>query len=215
MRSSKPRANPGIELVTLGPLTNIAHATLRDPRITANISRCVVMGGNPCCEGNVTPAAEYNLWCDPEAARLVFHSGLPIELGGWQLCRGDAVLNQHDISRIRALDTPLAHFCIDCNRVATEAYRTQSGESGIALPDPIAMSIALDPSICTDHSMHHIEVETDSELTRGMTVVDRLGVASDDRNQHTWRAARSAPPVKVYWRIDIPRWKQMLFESLR
>ena len=52
------------------------------------------MGGNPCCEGNVTPAAEYNIWCDPEAARIVLHSGLPIELVGWQLCRSDAALNE-------------------------------------------------------------------------------------------------------------------------
>src|SRR5688572_24991193 len=64
-------ANPGIELVTLGPLTNVALALQRDPGMLKNVARCVVMGGNPCCEGNVTPAAEYNVWCDPEAARAV------------------------------------------------------------------------------------------------------------------------------------------------
>ena len=63
--------NPGIELVTLGPLTNVAIAISRSPGIVKNISRCIVMGGNPCCEGNVTPAAEYNIWCDPEAARAL------------------------------------------------------------------------------------------------------------------------------------------------
>ena len=90
-------ANPGLVLVTLGPLTNIALALSKKPAIAANVSRCVVMGGAPCCEGNVTPAAEYNIWVDPEAARIVMRSGLPIELIGWQLCRGDAVLAEADI----------------------------------------------------------------------------------------------------------------------
>src|SRR6202042_2406331 len=91
-------ANPGLVLVTLGPLTNVAIAVARNPGIVAKGSGCVVMGGAPCCEGNVTPAAEYNIWVDPEAARIVMRSGLPVELIGWQLCRGDAVLNDKDIA---------------------------------------------------------------------------------------------------------------------
>src|SRR4029077_11829498 len=87
---STVECNPGLVLVTLGPLTNLALALQLNPGIAANVSRCVIMGGAPCCEGNVTPAAEYNIWCDPEAARIVLHSGLPIELVGWHLCRGDA-----------------------------------------------------------------------------------------------------------------------------
>ena len=75
-------ANPGLVVVTLAPLTNMALALSRMPSIASNVSRCVVMGGNPCCEGNVTPAAEYNIWVDPEAARIVLMSGLPVELVG-------------------------------------------------------------------------------------------------------------------------------------
>src|SRR5205823_9408661 len=85
-------SNPGLVLVTLGPLTNIALALQRNSGIASKVGRCVVMGGAPCCEGNVTPAAEYNIWCDPEAARIVLRSGLPVELVGWHLCRGDAAL---------------------------------------------------------------------------------------------------------------------------
>ena len=68
-------SNPGLEMVTLAPLTNIALALQKKPAIARKVSRCVVMGGAPCCEGNVTPAAEYNIWCDPEAARIVMRSG--------------------------------------------------------------------------------------------------------------------------------------------
>jgi purine nucleosidase len=211
------RANPGLTLVTLGPLTNIAVALGRDPGIAPLIGRCVIMGGNPCCEGNVTPAAEYNIWVDPEAARVVLHSGMPhIELVGWQLCRGEANLREGDIAHVRSINTNLAHFAIDCNRVAMEANRLQSGEIGIALPDPVAMAIALDPTICTSRSKHHVEVETASELTRGMTVVDRLNVAGDDRNRGVWSTfAGREKNVDVCWSIDVPRWKALLYESLR
>src|SRR5271154_5014935 len=99
-------ANPGLVLVTLGPLTNVALAVIKQPKIAAKVSRCVVMGGAPCCEGNVTPAAEYNIWCDPEAARIVMRSGLPVELVGWHLCRGEAVLNPSDIQHVLSFGTP-------------------------------------------------------------------------------------------------------------
>src|SRR5262249_17842040 len=100
-------ANPGLVLVTLGPLTNVALAVSRKPEIGAKGSRCVIMGGNPCCEGNVTPAAEYNIWVDPEAASIVMRSGLPVELIGWHLCRYEAVLSPSDIAHVEGFKTLL------------------------------------------------------------------------------------------------------------
>jgi purine nucleosidase len=209
------RANPGITLVTLGPLTNVAMALSRAPEIAANVSRAVVMGGAPCCEGNVTPAAEYNIWVDPEAAHIVARSGLPIELAGWHLCRGSAVLNSGDIEYVLSLGTPVARFAIECNSVAQKSYRVQTGEHGISLPDPVAMSVAIDPSICTSASSHFLEIETTSNLTRGMTVVDRLDASGDDRNIADWQQARAGKKARICWTIDVPRWKQLLFDSLR
>jgi purine nucleosidase len=116
-------AEPGLTLVTLGPLTNIALALARDPEIAAKIGRCVVMGGAPCCEGNVTPAAEYNIWVDPEAARAVFRSKLPIEMVGWHVSRGASVLSEDEIMGIEALGTAKAKFTIESNSRAREAYR--------------------------------------------------------------------------------------------
>ena len=179
-------ANPGLIFVTLGPLTNVALALAKKPEIAAKVSRCVVMGGAPCCEGNVTPAAEYNIWVDPEAARMVMLSDLPIELVGWHLCRGDAVLGEDDIARVLAFNNPLARFAIECNSHARHALKVQTGEDGICLPDPVAMAIALDPTVGTNWSGHYIDVETQSELTRGITVVDRLNVADDERNRAVW-----------------------------
>lgn len=209
-------ANPGIVLVTLGPLTNIAVALQRKPEIAAKVSRCVVMGGAPCCEGNVTPAAEYNIWCDPEAARIVLHSRMPVELVGWHLCRGEAALNPDDIKRVLNFGTPVARFAIECNSRAQEAYLEQTGQHGISLPDPVAMSIALDPTIVTSQSEHYVDVETSSELTRGMTIVDRLNVSENERNRAVWEPLLTGGRrALVDWTIDVSRWKKALYVSLK
>lgn len=210
------QSNPGVVLVTLGPLTNIATALSLKPEIAANVSRCVIMGGNPCCEGNVTPAAEYNIWVDPEASQIVMRSGLPIELVGWQLSRGEAVLNAADIDSVLRLNTKLAHFAIYSNATAMEAYYRQTQEPGISLPDPVAMSVALEESICISTSLHYVDVEVSSELTRGMTVVDRLNITGDERNRAVWTSVVGrAPKVKVCWEIDVKRWKAALHRALR
>src|ERR1700682_4824963 len=143
-------ANPGLTVVTLGPLTNLAQAFTRAPEIAPKIGRLVLMGGNPCTEGNVTPA---------------------------------------DIDHVLAFNTPLARFAIECNAVAMKANYAQSGEIGISLPDPIAMAIAPDPSVCIQPTRHYVDIETTSDLTRGMTVVDRLNVATDPRNREVWSSA--------------------------
>jgi purine nucleosidase len=209
-------ANPGLVIVTLAPLTNLALALAKKPEIAAKVGRCVVMGGNPCCEGNVTPAAEYNIWVDPEAARVVMLSGMPIEVVGWHLSRGEAVVTEKEIAEILGLSTPLAHFAIDCNSHARRAYKVQTGEDGISLPDPVAMCIALDPTVVTDSSDHYLDVETQSELTRGQTVVDRLNVSADDRNRAVWsQVLQKNRKARVHWTIENRRWKQALFTALR
>jgi purine nucleosidase len=210
-------ANPGIVIVTLAPLTNVALALAKKPEIAAYVGRCVIMGGAPCCEGNVTPAAEYNIWVDPEAARMVMRSGLPIELVGWQLCRGEAILDDRDIARILAFNTPLAKFAVECNSHARHALKVQTGEDGICLPDPVAMAIAIDPSVGTVWSTHYVDVETESELTRGMTVVDRLNVAADERNKPVWAPvvqSQNQRKVNVCWTLNNQRWKQALESAL-
>lgn len=190
-------------LVTLGPLTNIALALEKAPDIAQKIRQCYVMGGAACTVGNITPAAEYNIWVDPEAARVVFRSGMPILMVGWEHCRGKAALDEADRKRVRNLRTRFADFALDCNRAALRAATEWLGDPGLTLPDPVTMATALDPTVCTDRKKHFVDVETDSELTRGMTVVDRHGVLNKD------------PTIEVCWAIDVDRWKQTLYQTLR
>lgn len=213
------KANPGVMLVTLGPLTNVAAALTRAPEIVADISRCVVMGGAANAVGNVTPAAEYNIWCDPEAARICFRSGLPVEMVGWELCRGEANLSADEMRYYKeTIDTPLSHFVIDCNAFALKTNQEWLGDPGIGLPDPVAMAIALDPCVCTRQSKHYVEVECQGEFTRGMTVVDQLDVAGHSTgNVEMWRPHREkgAPHIRVCWEIDVKRWKALLERSVK
>ena len=198
------RSHPGeYTLVTLGPLSNIAMALRRAPDIAEKLQQVYIMGGAACTVGNITPAAEYNIWVDPEAARIVFHSGLQILMVGWEHCRGAAVLDDADMAFVRGLNTRFAHFALDCNQSALQASREWLSEPGLTLPDPVTMSIALDPSVCTARSRHYVDVETSSELTRGMTVVDQLGVT------------KQPPNLEVCWTIDFQGWKQTLYQTLR
>lgn len=210
------RANPGIEVVTLGPLTNVAMAISKAPDIVANVSRCVVMGGAACTIGNVTPAAEYNIWCDPEAAEIVFRSGMPIEMVGWELAREEANIMPEEMNMIRQFETELAAFTLDSNRRALQANLEQSGDEGLGLCDPVAMAVALDPTVCTKFSKHYVAVETAGVYTRGMTIVDQFNVTTDARNAPIWEPYQhSEPNVGVCWAIDVPRWKEMLYQVLR
>jgi len=209
------QTEPGLTLITLGPLTNVALALEREPELAERIGRCVVMGGAPCCEGNVTPAAEYNIWVDPEAARAVFRSKLKIEMIGWHVSRGPSVLRDDEIEAIEAIGTVKAKFAIECNSAARAAYRVQTGEVGLSLADPTAMAVALDRSIGLSWSRHRIAIECDSALTRGMTVVDRLNVSGDDNNAKVWKAAAGdSDGADILWTLDSRRFKAMLRGAL-
>jgi len=188
------RANPGCTLVTLGPLTNIAVALARAPDLSRLVGRCVVMGGTNNSVGNVTPAAEFNLWFDPHAAGTVFASGLPIELA--------ACLDAAEQTRLSSLGGELGRFFVECNSTAIEATKRQSGSDRLELPDPTAMAVALDPdTIVKRSSRHYVEVEADSALTRGMSVIDSLDVTGAEAN------------TEVVWEIDIGQFKQMIHNT--
>lgn len=211
------RATPDIVIVTLGPLTNLGLAIRKAPDIIDNISRCIVMGGAGCTYGNVTPAAEYNIWCDPEAARIVFTSGVPVEMVGWEFCQGEFVISYDEIDHIRKIGTLYSDFTIDCNQTAIKGYETQTGEVGLSLPDAVAMTVAIDPNICTEKSQHFVDIECNSELTRGMIVIDKLNVTHDERNRDTWRDILSDDKTKpsICWELDAQAWKDLLYSLLR
>ena len=170
-----------ITLVTLGPLTNVAVALTRDPALASMVNECVVMGGIGLGHGNVVPAAEYNIWVDPDAAKIVFESGLPITMVGWDISQKYATFDDAQAEELKSL-SPLGVFCVDIQQGLRKFGIEKLNLGGFDLPDPIAMAIAIDPTIATVTKHLHVAIETKSELTRGATVVDHLGITGQEPN---------------------------------
>jgi purine nucleosidase len=163
-----------LTLVTLGPLTNIARALERDPSLPDRIPRTVVMGAVADHIGNINPVAEYNMWADPHAVDVVLKSGLSLEFVGWDISRFYAVIEPDLAGELRTIGTSRAEFCVDINAVVATFCATETKLAGFDLPDPITMAYAIDPLIATAARRLHLEVETESQLTRGMVVMDLL-----------------------------------------
>ncbi len=191
-----------LTLVTLGPLTNIARALERDPSLPTRIARTVTMGAVADHVGNVTPVAEFNMWADPHAVEVVLRSGLDVEFVGWDISRFFAVVQPDLAVELRSIGTPIAEFCIDIQRIVAEFCATETKLAGFDLPDPIAMAYAIDPSIGTEVRRLHLTVETESELTRGMVVMDLLEFTDQE------------PNASVVTKADTPRFLAMLRAAL-
>ncbi|HKZ19612.1 MAG TPA: nucleoside hydrolase [Acidimicrobiia bacterium] len=170
--SSTINQHPGeITLVTLGPLTNVATALIREPSLASKVIECVIMGGTGHGPGNVTDNAEYNIWVDPEAATVVFESGMPIKLVGWDISCKYATFGPGAARELRDIGTDLARFCIDIQATVDRYAVEVSGLEGFDLPDPIAMAIALDSRIATRTRKVNVSVGT-GENDRGATPID-------------------------------------------
>ncbi|GAX61998.1 inosine/uridine-preferring nucleoside hydrolase [Candidatus Scalindua japonica] len=195
---------PGnITLVTLGPLTNIALAILQDSSIAGKVKECIIMGGTGQGRGNVTPVAEYNIWVDPEAARIVFESSLPITMVGWDASLAYAMFNTHEMEKLRSVETPLAEFCVDIQKALRKFSVKEMNLEGFDLPDPLAMAVALDPTVATETKPLFVAIETESQLCREQTVVDHLAVTKQE------------PNVNVVLKASREKFLRILYDAVR
>ena len=173
-----------IELVSLGPLSNLACALLLDPSLAGKVKSYTMMGGIGQGYGNVNELAEYNIWADPEAARIVFESGLPITMVGWDISRLYAAFDKVESARFRSIGTRFAEFSVDIQGAVDAFAQSETHLVGYDLPDPIAMAVALDPSVATDVRYLPVTVDLHSPLGRGQTVVDHLKMTGKQPNAH-------------------------------
>ena len=168
--------HPGeITIVALAPLTNIAMAILLDPPLASKVKECIIMGGTAQGIGNIDPVAEFNIWVDPEAAKIVFSSQMPITMVDWYTSTAFATVSPTEASTLRNIGTTLAKFCVDIQA-------THATEKGFVIADPIAMAIALDRSVATETKRLFVDIETVSAISRGQTIVDHLGLTKQQPN---------------------------------
>jgi purine nucleosidase len=185
------------DLVTLGPLTNIAAALERDPEFLTRFGHVYLMAGSPDGVGNVDALGEYNVWADPEAATAVFAAPGAKTMIGWNISRTFAVMDDEEQAALGAVG-PLGRFAIDING-DVEQYCLDTGLAGFDLPDPIAMAVALDDSIVVEATDEWLVVGLDGP-TRGCTIPDR-------------RFGRPDPNIRVLWSVDEAAFKQRLFTA--
>jgi purine nucleosidase len=171
------RAAPdAITLVALGPLTNIARAFQRDPELASMVGRVVIMGGTVAGPGNISPAAEFNIYCDPAAARLVFRSPSTKTLVPLDVT--NRVMLSYDLfNQLPDESTKIGRFLRQILPPAFRAYRQQFGIEGIHVHDTVTLMALAYPELFSSQEMAG-DVETMGDLTTGMTVFDRRRVPS-------------------------------------
>jgi len=182
-------------VVALGPLTNLAVALERDRRPLACVRRVVIMGGAVAAAGNVTPAAEFNFHVDPKAAAAVFRSGLPLELVPLDATL-QVMLRRADLAATLARGrAPIARFIDDFTNHLFTFGEHRSGEEAFALHDPLAVGVALDPSLVGFETLH-VDVEDAGRVTRGASVADRRPMPAAEKLPPNCRVAMKVDAVR-------------------
>ena len=174
-----------ITLCPLGPLTNIALALIREPRIAPRIREIVLMGGGYFEQGNVTPSAEFNIYVDPHAADIVFRSGVPIVMMPLDVTH-KALTTASRIAAFRALGSRVGEAAAQMLEFFERFDEEKYGTDGGPLHDPCVIAWLLKPDLFSGRRCN-VSVETVSELTLGATVVDWWGVTDRPKNAHVMR----------------------------
>jgi inosine-uridine nucleoside N-ribohydrolase len=173
-------AGDRVTLIATGPLTNVGLFLARYPELSSRLERIVLMGG-AIGEGNVTPAAEFNIWADPEAAQRVFTSGVPLHMVGLDVTH-QALLTASHVRRLAASGAA-GRLVADLYDFYARFHHRRYGWEGAPIHDAVAVAHVVDDTILTT-SYCGVVVDTDSELSRGRTNVDRGGTTGWERNCH-------------------------------
>ncbi|MAM23923.1 MAG: nucleoside hydrolase [Rhodobacteraceae bacterium] len=192
---------PGsVTLCPLGPLTNIARALRRAPDIAERIAEIVLMGGGYFEGGNITPAAEFNIYVDPQAADAVFRCGAPIVVMPLDVTH-KALVTKPRNDAFRALDTPVGLAVAQMTDFFERFDKEKYGSAGAPLHDPCVTAYLISPDLFTGRHIN-VEIETTSELTMGMTVAD------------WWRVTDRAPNATFMGDIDADGFFDLLTQRL-
>ncbi|WP_108259458.1 nucleoside hydrolase [Mangrovicoccus ximenensis] len=165
-------AAPGeIEMIAQAPLTNLALAVTKEPRIARALKHLWIMGGTDNSVGNVTPCAEFNFFIDPEAAEIVFRAGFRITLSTWTLTLKSAVFDGDQLARLDALGTALSDFHAKVSKTPRAVAEERYGRVICTYPDTLTCACAINPALITEARDAVVRIETGGTIARGFSAV--------------------------------------------
>ena len=189
-----------VTIVATGPLTNIGFLLLKYPALKSKIARIVLMGGAMYRRTEYITPTEFNIFCDPEAARIVIDSGLDVTMVGLDVTM-QVIVEEPQFAELRKIDTPLGRVVLDWLKYYEKLHRGQMGVGG-ALHDPLALAVVIDPTLITTRDAH-VAVDLTGTFTFGATVADY------------WNERQLGTNVHVASTVDSGRFFDMLYALLR
>lgn len=190
-------SEPGeLSLFAIGPLTNIALALRKEPRFASSVKELVIMGGAIREGGNITAQAEFNIYADPHAAHIVFHSGIPITLIPLDVTH-KCMLYRKDVQRLKKINSPISQFIEDATAVYLEFTKEKTGIDGCALHDPLTLATIIAPELLTLEE-HYVEVDISGGISMGKTFADFYHTAGKPANMKVALDVRSEEFVELF-----------------
>ncbi|WP_105203282.1 nucleoside hydrolase [Neobittarella massiliensis] len=200
LRHSEDQA---LELVTLGPLTNIAVAIMRAPELVKKLRQITIMGGAFAETGVFTaPIAEFNIKGDVEAANVVCGCGVPLLFAPINACHGEAFMTGEEVEMLLATGTERARFCVQSNTLLIEGNKERFGMRGFDPADPVAMACATAPETIGVKERAFVTFEQEGEITRGMMIFDTKGHYGQE------------PNAEIVISMDGPAYKKYCYEKI-
>ena len=196
------RESPGeVTLACIGPLTNVALALRREPDLGELLDEVWVMGGALATLGNDSPAAEFNFWVDPDAAKVVVNE-LDVNLVDWGLTVREGMFDGETADRFADVDTPYADFFTTVTDHARAFSEERLGVDAATLPDTLTLACLLNPDLITEAGTYFVDVDEREGMTRGYSLIDELGITGGE------------PRTRVVESVDEDAFERMVSDML-
>ncbi len=193
----KIMGSPGeISLICIGPLTNVAVALRKEPRIIRAVREVIIMGGAIRHQGNTTPLAEFNVYVDPHASHVVYHSGMPITLVPLDVTY-QCALTRQDVARLQLIDSPISQFIADSTRFYMEYHDAYQKIEGCIINDPLALALAFAPELC-DYEEHYVDVDISGGVSMGKTFADFYRANQQPANMKVALGVRARDFIELF-----------------
>jgi purine nucleosidase len=198
------KENPGeLELIAIGPLTNLALALHLDPDLPSRFKRLVIMGGAIYAQGNTTNfPAEFNIFADPDAATVVFDRWPELTMVSWEATIAHG-MQLEDFTKLLAYDNPRSQFLKKTTRKTLEFLKEVLNRDMSYAADPLAMAVLMEPEIIRKEVHKFVQIERHGQLSRGMTVID------------WWDMSKQSPNVHVILEVDMDRFFELLTMAVK